>query len=282
MNADQRRRELGSMLRWRREQLRPESVALGSGVRRRTPGLRRDEVASLSSVSSAWYTWLEQGRNIHPSMEALRRIARTLLLSEQEWLYASLLAGFGLSESPTDKSGQLQRSTTSIQNTLDAFTNSPAVLYDCRFDVLAANAAARAVYGTDMCSDTKWERNMLWRFFMDDNRRRMYPDGEFDLGIQNLIEALRMNWAGSDGGVEELVDELRHTSGGFDSIWNQRKVGKLGIVPGQVRLRDCRQVISIQYSRLYVSDLPGHAIAALVPVTSEHTAILQRYLDRVG
>ncbi|MEW6733158.1 MAG: helix-turn-helix transcriptional regulator [Acidobacteriota bacterium] len=282
MNDDQRRRELADLLRSRRELLRPEDYGLAHGVRRRTSGLRREEVAMLSSVSPSWYTWLEQGRKIRPSLQTLRRISQVLRLSEQEWLYASLLAQFEPNGDPPTTISKPAISITSLQNILDAFTTAPAVLYNSRFDILAANAAARSVYGHDVATATKWEHNMLWRFFMDKDRRKMYPDAVSDLGIQNLIETLRMNWASNHDGVEELIDELRHTSNEFDHIWNARKVAKLAIVPGRVRLPGHKEAISIQYTRFYVSELAGHAIAALVPTTSQHSLVLQKYLDQTG
>src|ERR1044072_2020435 len=92
MNPVLRRRELGALVESRRKRVLPGGGRLPRGLRRRPPGLRREEVAMLSSVSVSWYTWLEQGRNIQPSRPVLSRIARTLRLSEEEFVYIMLLA----------------------------------------------------------------------------------------------------------------------------------------------------------------------------------------------
>src|SRR3954469_12556040 len=89
----ERRRELASFLRTRRERLAPEDVGLAPGLRRRTPGLRREEVAQLSAVGVTWYTWLEQGRPINASAQVLEAVARTLLLDESERSHLFTLAG---------------------------------------------------------------------------------------------------------------------------------------------------------------------------------------------
>jgi transcriptional regulator with XRE-family HTH domain len=286
MIAEQRMQELGALLRSRRESLRPEDLQLPRGERRRAVGLRREEVAALSGVSCAWYTWLEQGRQIQPSFRLIGRIAETLRLSEDERVYVSLLAGYSRADDIRRVVDATPISISSIQRTLDAITAAPAILYDVRFDVLASNAAARAMYGHDVASSVRWERNMIWRFFIDADRRRMYPDAGADLGVRNLIEALRMNWAagrdGEQGGVEELVDELRHVSLEFDEIWVQRRVARLATVAGRVRpLRDER-AIDVEYTRLQVPDAPGYAIAVLVPSSDEAAARLKGYLDRAG
>ncbi|MBV9180218.1 MAG: helix-turn-helix domain-containing protein [Acidobacteria bacterium] len=281
MNDQQRSRELGEFLRARRECLCPEEFGLSRRERRRVPGLRREEVAALSGVSIAWYTWLEQGRTIRPSAGALYRIGQTLRLTEDERSFVSLLIASDFGESSS--SGRRDPAWLSaMQGTLDAFAATPAILYNTRFDVVAANAAARTVYGRDVASGTNWERNMLWRFFMDDERRQLYPDATADLGIRNLIEALRLNWVnGKDGDmVEELIDEMRSVSHEFDAIWRERKVAKLGIIPGRIQPPGSVRQLRVRYSRFYVPTMPGYAIAALIPSTSEDAAMLRRNVGR--
>jgi transcriptional regulator with XRE-family HTH domain len=282
MNPQQRRLELGKLLRGRRECLRPDVLGLPSGERRRARGLRRDEVAELARVSVAWYTWLEQGRKIRPSAGVLGRICRALRLSGEEREYVSLLADQDVRER-NQRGDEWAAHLISMQSTLDAFPATPAILYNTRFDVVAANAPARAVYGSDMTSGSSWKRNMIWRFFMDDDRRQLYPDATADRGIRNLIEALRLGWASEDGdSVAELIDEMRTTSHDFDAIWSERRVAKLGIIPGRVRPGLSSRPLKVEYSRFHVPTLPGYAIAALIPSSSEDAAILRSHIDRMA
>jgi hypothetical protein len=217
-------------------------------------------------------------------MQAMHRIARALRLSDEEWTYASLLADRRAWDGTTLLAGGTPVSLKSMQKTLDAFAAVPALLYDRRFDVLAGNAAARAVYGRDVVCDDKWGRNMIWRFFMDADRRRMYPDAQKDLGIGNLIGVLRMNWAVArdDDGVQVLVDELRRASTEFDSLWTERRLAKIATVPGRVRPFGSDLAITIEYTRFCVPDATGHVLAALVPASEDASIVLQRHLDRVG
>jgi transcriptional regulator with XRE-family HTH domain len=280
MNSQQRRRELGELLRSRRVLLSPEVVGLPRGERRRARGLRREELAALSGISPSWYTWLEQGREVRPSLRTLQRIAVALRLSPEESTYLTLLAGFRPSQ--VLPSLRAPDAAKALSRTLESFATVPAVLYNQRFDVIAANAIAYAIYGRDMDSESRWQRNMLWRFFRDPERRHMYPDDFADQGIRNLIDALRMNCASSDecDGIGELVDELRGSSREFDAIWRERRVANLATVPGRVRPLTSDEVIPVQYTRLSVHGVPHHAIAALIPVSLSAASSLERYVDR--
>jgi transcriptional regulator with XRE-family HTH domain len=278
------RDELAALLRSHREALQPEDLGFSRGKRRRSRGLRREEVASLADVSTSWYMWLEQGRDIQPSLRSLLRVARALQLSDSEWLYATLLAGFGKADQVCEASDE-EPSLASIQRTLDAFSAVPAALFNSHFEVLRSNAAARAVYGSDIASGDKWERNALWRFFTDPVRRQMYPDGILDRGVRNLIGALRLNWANAnDGGtaIQELVDQLRSDSAEFDLLWRGREVEKLSTVPGCVRPVGSKTAINIAYTRLSIPNAPQYIVAALVPNDSPSAIALERRLDQVG
>jgi transcriptional regulator with XRE-family HTH domain len=282
MNTNQRRTQLSAFLRSRRALLQPNDVGLPSRRNRRTPGLRREEVAGLASISVEWYTWLEQGRAVQPSASSIERIADALRLSEVERTYALLLAGFGVGgrSMRVDSSGFQQ----TVQRTLDAFWRVPAIVYNERFDILASNAAATAVYGRDVSVGSKWERNMLWRFFMDEDRRSMYPDGEKDLGVRNLIHALRLHWASSRDArnAEELIDELRHVSSAFDAIWSEQGVSRLAVLPGKVRPLGSARAIDIQYTRFQLLDSPSHVIAAILPTDGQQENLMNRHLSAVG
>ncbi len=284
MHTDTMRGELAALLRSHREALQPEDLGFSRGKRRRSRGLRREEVASLADVSTSWYMWLEQGRDIQPSLHSLLRVARALQLSDSEWLYASLLAGFGKADQVCEPSDDVL-SLASIQRTLDAFSGVPAALFNSRFEVLTCNAAAQAVYGSDVARGDKWERNTLWRFFTDPVRRQMYPDSIMDRGISNLIGALRLNWANADDGgtaIQELVDQLRSDSAEFDLLWRRREVAKLSTVPGRVCPLGSKIAISVAYTRLSIPNSPEYIVAALVPADSLSAIALERHLNKVG
>lgn len=137
MNTTQRRRpELAAFLRGRRARVTPADVGMPPGFRRRTPGLRREEVAQLSGVGVTWYTWLEQGRPINASPQVLDAVARTLRLdqTEREHLYH-------LAEVPYEAEPELPAHTVGaeIQGIIDALEPRPAAVYNSRYDILAAN-----------------------------------------------------------------------------------------------------------------------------------------------
>lgn len=276
MSPEQRRFEISQLLRSRRDALPPERAGAPTGGRRRVRGLRREEVAKLASVSPSWYTWLEQGREVNPSIRTLERIAHALRLSEDESAYLSLLAGHRQEQiSPGVTSHDTE---AAIPGILDSFKAVPAVLYNRRFDVVAANSTARLLYGEDIDSGNPWERNALWRFFMDPRRRRLYPDESADEGIRNMIQVLRINWAVSDegDGIAELIEALRK-SRDFDLAWREHKVATLATVSGRIQPCNWCEAIPVHYARLAVHGDGRHVIEALIPAGSRAASSLEQY-----
>jgi transcriptional regulator with XRE-family HTH domain len=164
-----RRAELAAFLRSRRERVTPEEAGLPLGLRRRTPGLRREEVAQLAGVGVTWYTWLEQGRQINASVQVLAAVARTLRLdqAEQEHLYrlADVPDAAGSTGAP---GATCQQVTPEVQAILDALVPLPASVLNERFDLLAWNAAYATLW-PGVIGAAPAERNVLWQCFM-------YPD----------------------------------------------------------------------------------------------------------
>ncbi len=154
-----RRHELATFLRSRRERLTPADVGLPPGLRRRTPGLRREEVAQLAGVGVTWYTWLEQGRAINASVQVLDALARTLRLdqAEREHLYR-------LADIPTVAEIVHEMLAPEVQTVLDALVPLPAVIYNGRHDVLAWNATYQAMF-PGLVSAPPGRRNVLWQMF---------------------------------------------------------------------------------------------------------------------
>jgi transcriptional regulator with XRE-family HTH domain len=222
MLSSDRRSEIATFLRVRRTRLQPEDVGLTRGRRRRTPGLRREEVAALAGVSTEWYTWLEQAREVHPSAETLRRISAALGLEPGESQHLLTLAGYGLSE---NGNGAARPSGVSpgIQRLLDELGVCPAWVYGERYDVLAWNEAASVLHG-GFDSMQGIERNGLYQLYLSPRMRQMLVDWE--LHGRDCVAKLRAAYARhvEDPWFNELITLLRARSPEFAEWWNDHEV----------------------------------------------------------
>src|SRR5262249_46300429 len=172
--ADGRRSELAGFLRSRRERIAPEQVGLPPAARRRTPGLRREEVATLAGVGVTWYTWLEQGRDINASPQVLEAVARTLLLDPHEREHL-----FRLAEGP-DGTGapDCQALPPAVQVVLDQLVPYPACVRNARYDLLGWNSAYEHLTGQRIADLPFQERNSLWQIFTSPGLRAAMIDWE--------------------------------------------------------------------------------------------------------
>ena len=161
-----RRAELAAFLRSRRERITPEQAGLPPGTRRRTPGLRREEVAQLSGVGVTWYTWLEQGRPINASPQVLGAVARTLLLDQAEREHLFRLADLpdGAAAAGTGKAA-CELVLPEVQEILDTLTPMPACVLNERFDLLAWNEPYAVLWPGMVGTAAPGERNILWMIF---------------------------------------------------------------------------------------------------------------------
>jgi transcriptional regulator with XRE-family HTH domain len=210
---------LGTYLRERRRKLDP--AAFGLPVeRRRTPGLRREEVAQRAHISPTWYTWLEQGRGGAPSSDVLDRIASALMLTDVEREHLFLL---GLGRPPEVRYRKNEGVTPRLQRVLDALDPSPAVIRTATWDVVAWNRAATAML-MDYGSLPPEQRNILRFIFLDPRARAAQYDWEsvarFVLGAFR-VDAAR---AGAAVEVEPLVGELCRLSPEFKAMWRDNDV----------------------------------------------------------
>jgi transcriptional regulator with XRE-family HTH domain len=162
-----RHQELAAFLRSRRARISPEQVGLPRGERRRTPGLRRAEVAQLAGVSSEWYTWLEQSRDIHVSANVLDRLAGALLLDANERAHLFLLA---LRQPPPVETFAPTTISPTLHQFLTQLGTMPTCVVDARLNVVAWNAACRVVFG-DFAAQTAQERNLIWQLFTSSVRQ---------------------------------------------------------------------------------------------------------------
>ena len=171
---DKRRKELADFLKTRRARLTPAQAGLPDGGRRRTPGLRREEVAMLASVSTVWYTWLEQERDVRPSAQVLDSVAGALRLDPDEKAHLFALADQG-SYYPLVRREEVV--SPALRRALDALNPNPAYVMGRRWDKLAWNDAMTLVFG-DLGSLPAKERNTLWSMFTNQRMRQTIPDWE--------------------------------------------------------------------------------------------------------
>ena len=215
------RTELGAALRTWRERTSPTDVGLPAGLRRRTPGLRREEVAQLAGVSVDYLTRLEQRRGPHPSEAVLGGLARALRLSDAEREHLFRLAG---ANPPLP--GRI-RSTVrpSVLRLLDRFTDLPALVVDAKTDVLAWNHMAAALLG-DFSALPRAERNVAWQAFLGTERRVGTDAADRDRMDGHLVAALRSAGARypDDPGLHRLVAALQARSPRFVTHWARHEV----------------------------------------------------------
>ncbi|WP_278043202.1 helix-turn-helix domain-containing protein [Paenibacillus elgii] len=181
MNNERRRKELADFLRTRRLRLSPQELGLQVDTsRRRTPGLRREEVASLSGISLPWYTALEQGRDIQVSEQVLESLVRTLRLSKDERNHLRVLAN----HSTVSKGTENETLSPSLQQILDRLGTYPAYIIDKHWNVLAWNKITSSLCG-DFNRMAEIERNILWRVFTMDHEKKTH----YQLGRRRHLDA---------------------------------------------------------------------------------------------
>jgi transcriptional regulator with XRE-family HTH domain len=222
-NDDRRRTELADFLRRRRASIQPEEVGLPGGGRRRTPGLRREEVAHLAGVGATWYTWLEQGRDVRASLEVLEAVARALRLTPAERTHLVLL---GRGEAPPPCKSD-ERVSSTVKRLIQNLGPNPAYVLGRRWDYLAWNQAASAVFG-DFAAIPRAARNQVWMLFMDPARREMFPDWARTARL--TVAKFRADSARhiGDPEFEQLLATLRKSSPEFCKEWKRHEVARTG------------------------------------------------------
>jgi transcriptional regulator with XRE-family HTH domain len=213
--------ELAAFLRGRRALVQPSDVGLPAGRRRRTPGLRREEVAQLAGMSVDYYVRLEQARGPRPSRQMLGAITRALRLSDDERSYLYHLAG----EVPGPPPGPPQDVRPGVLHLLDRLDDTPALVLDAKYDVLAWNPFAAALI-TDFSTIPPDERNIIWRYFTDPRARARHdPEGAHRFARESVadLRAAAARYPG-DSGIRRLVDRLLAGSEEFAALWAAHEV----------------------------------------------------------
>ncbi|MBZ9849924.1 helix-turn-helix transcriptional regulator [Mesorhizobium sp. CA14] len=254
--------KLGTFLRDRRMRLDPAAFGFATG-RRRTQGLRREEVAQRANISPTWYTWLEQGRGGAPSADVLNRIATGLMLTEPEREHLFML---GLGRPPEVRYKSVDSVTPRLQRVLDALDPSPSIIKTATWDVVAWNRAAAAML-TDYSKLPREQRNILRLMFGNPRVRDAQDDWQsvarFVVGSFRA-DAVR---AGAGAEVTELVEELSRTSPEFAALWRDNDV-VTAHGEGVKRLRHPEiGLIELEFSVFAVDGRPELGMIVYNPVT---------------
>ncbi|QWU16969.1 Helix-turn-helix domain-containing protein [Paenibacillus sophorae] len=259
-----RNKQLGDFLKIRRARLHPEKVGLPLGRRRRTAGLRREEVALLAGVSVDWYTWLEQGRDIRVSSRVLEELARVLQLSPSERRHLFLLAEQTI---PLDNKKEQCYVSPSVQQFLDYQNPSPAYVTNLRWDFIAWNRAACAVFG-DYNEMSELERNSVWRTFTSSYTRELLDCWE-EHGQRRLAQ-FRASYGRfiDDPWWSEMIDKLSKESEEFREWWPRHDV--LDTPEGRKVLHHPRAgELILGHLSFQVSDSPDLLVTVHMPETEE-------------
>ncbi|WP_342774685.1 helix-turn-helix transcriptional regulator [Paenibacillus dokdonensis] len=213
--------ELAQFLKTRRARISPEQAGLPHGGRRRTPGLRRGEVAQLSGVSVDWYTWLEQARNIQVSTPVLDSIARALQLDSNERNHLFMLA---LQQLPADLTPAENNISPTFQRFLDLQGSSPAYVTDQRLNIVAWNRAANLIYGNYEAMSTR-ERNTVWRTFTSPYVRQLLKEN-WETHARHRLAQFRTSYGkfAGDPWWMEIIEELNQASPEFRAWWPKHDV----------------------------------------------------------
>jgi transcriptional regulator with XRE-family HTH domain len=254
---------LGTYLKDRRAKLDPAAFGFAA-KRRRTPGLRREEVAQRANISPTWYTWLEQGRGGAPSASVLDRIAGALMLTDMEREHVFLL---GLGRPPEARYRKDQGVTPRLQRVLDALEPCPALIRTAIWNVVAWNRAATVML-TDYGALPPEQRNILRFVFLDPKMRAAQYD--WDSVARFVVGAFRVDAAraGAAEEVEPLVDELCRLSPEFKTMWQDNDVRTHGEVVKHIR-HAVLGPLAFEYSAFAVDGRPDLSMVIYNPTTPE-------------
>jgi len=269
-----RRRELAEFLRSRRERIAPQQVGLAFTGRRRTPGLRREEVAQLSAVGVTWYTWLEQGRDIRVSEQVLSAIARTLMLDRDERAHLFTLAG------ATDQGGAGECNAVTAQQraVLAKLDPYPACIVSGKYDVLAYNRAYNFLL-TNFDELRAEERNCLWLSFTDPAWKRVIVDWES--AAARMVANLRVMMADhvGDSSWKAFVNRLCAASPEFADLWSRHEVRAIENKAKKYRHPQVG-LLTFETTNTWLAPRAGRRMLTYVPANAETERRLERLVER--
>jgi transcriptional regulator with XRE-family HTH domain len=263
---------LGAFLKDRRARLDPAAFGFATG-RRRTPGLRREEVAQRANISPTWYTWLEQGRGGAPSADVLDRIAAGMMLTEPEREHLFLL---GLGRLPEVRYKAVNGVTPRLQRLLETFEYSPAIIKNATWDVIAWNRAAATLL-TDYSQLPPEARNILRLMFTNPRMRAAQDDwasvARFVVGAFRAA-AIR---AGASTEIDRLVEELSRVSPEFEAMWRDNDISAQA--EGFKRLHHPQLgVLELEFSGFAVDGRPELSMIVYNPATPAEADRIRAFL----
>lgn len=268
--SDAQRHQLSTFLKYCRRRLLPDQVGLPTTGNRRTPGLRRQELAALAGVSVSWYTWLEQGRTIQVSTELLERIAAALRLSHDERAYL-----FALAQRRAAPAATLRRDEASaaLVRMLDA-VGIPALIMTARWDVIAWNDLTRVL--RDYGSVPAERRNLLRILLLDDPVHQRDPDA-YEAMARGLVSKFRIDYgtAAHSFDFDSLITELESRSPVFNRLWHSQDV--LTSIDGVARYPQLGG-LRLEHSSYTPEGSPTLRVVAYVPFDEETRTKLSEFV----
>jgi transcriptional regulator with XRE-family HTH domain len=260
------RAELAEFLRARRERLRPSDVGLPDGGRRRTPGLRRQEVAQLAAISIDYYIRLEQGRGANPSKPVLAALARALLLTADERDHLYRVAG----EVPPRTAGPARRVPAGILHLVRGMA-FPAYVLDAKYDLLAWNELTTLFLGRPEPGF-----NVLRSIFTGPDRHPRWSSPEEEAFVRGAVADLRAATARypADPGIRELVAELLGTSPGFGRLWEEHAVAVRRSIAKRI-VHDELGPLEVDVQYLHVAETDQRLVVYTAPEDSPTAAVFR-------
>lgn len=267
MNDATRRQALSDFLKTQRGKLKPHSVGFPDNGRRRTPGLRREEIALLAGVSTTWYTWLEQGRDISVSSQVLDSIAKALHLNDDERKYLFVLAT-GQNET-TILSSSTIKMTPAIKQIIEQFHHFPTLVSDRKCNIIGWNEAASKVF-IDFGSVPEEDRNMLWILFTRKEFKALAGNwNDFIRGFVAMFRSYFGQFVG-DPWYTDFVYKISNANPEFLSFWNHNEVSAAPEVSVEFRHAKAGKLL-FDLTSLQVQGSSEVRISVYTPVKGSNT-----------
>lgn len=267
------RKQLGAFLRARRESLDPQRLGLPRSGRRRTPGLRREEVAMLADVGVTWYTWLEQGREVNPSVAVMQAIAEALQCSELETRHLFVLAGLTPLESANVP--QCEGISPGTRRMLDSLLPQPASIQKPNFDIVAWNEAFCRLMGVDFSIIPEDDRNCIYLYLTHPGWRSRLANPDV---LGNFVSYFRAAMAEHRGepAWENKLARFFAASAEFEALWHQRY--EVRGVENQIKTFRHPDFGEFQLQQMYWYSAPrnGSRLLVYLPVDEVGEGVLAR------
>lgn len=268
-----RHAELGNFLKTRRANITPAQIGLPAGIRRRTPGLRREEVAALAGIGLTWYTWLEQGRDIQVSPQVIHSLARILMLNEEETHHLYVLANQPV---PLQPPPYRQIVPAALQRILDSLPFSPSLILDTRWNILAWNTAATAVF-TDFQAIDIASRNYIWLMFTNPHYKEILD--HWDRQARSLAARFRAECDTyiEDPWVTAFIKTLCHESKEFAAWWSLHEIATEKTY-NKIFHHPAAGKLTFEHSSFFVSDNMTLKVFINTPAPGTDTAYKMKQL----